>query len=79
MARGGLIDPRRTGRTCRLLLCSRAHADRRVPFVGKDDLATRLRTAIEETLQVDNVQIADLSGKVTTADFASAVIKRLAA
>ena len=47
--------------------------------VGKDDLAVRLRTAIEQTLQIDNVRTADLGGKVSTADFAAAVIKRLAA
>jgi isocitrate dehydrogenase (NAD+) len=47
--------------------------------VNKDDLATRLRTAIEQTLQVDNLRTADLGGKVTTADFAGAIIKRLAA
>jgi isocitrate dehydrogenase (NAD+) len=47
--------------------------------VNKDKLATRLRTAMERTLQVDNVRTADLGGKVSTADFADAVIKRLAA
>jgi len=47
--------------------------------VGKHDLAQGLRTAIEQTLQVDNVRTADLGGKVSTADFAGAVIKRLAA
>jgi isocitrate dehydrogenase (NAD+) len=45
--------------------------------VERDDLATKLRTAIEQTLQVDNVRTADLGGKVSTADFAGAVIKRL--
>src|SRR3954451_19380098 len=42
--------------------------------VNKDDLATRLRTAIEQTLQVDNVRTADLGGKVSTSDFADAII-----
>ena len=39
----------------------------------------RLRAAITQTLQVDNVRTVDLGGKVSTADFASAVIKRLTA
>jgi isocitrate/isopropylmalate dehydrogenase len=47
--------------------------------VDRNNLATRLRTAIEQTLQIDNLQTADLGGKVSTADFAGAVIKRLAA
>jgi isocitrate dehydrogenase (NAD+) len=47
--------------------------------VGKDDLAKRLRAAIEQVLQVDNLRTADLGGKVSTADFAGAVINRLAA
>jgi isocitrate dehydrogenase (NAD+) len=47
--------------------------------VNRDDLASRLQAAISQTLQVDNVRTADLGGKVSTADFASAVIKRLAA
>jgi isocitrate dehydrogenase (NAD+) len=46
--------------------------------VERDDLAAKLRTAIEQTLQVDNVRTTDLGGKVSTADFAGAVIKRLA-
>jgi isocitrate dehydrogenase (NAD+) len=47
--------------------------------VDRNDLANRLRTAIEQTLRVDNLRTADLGGKVSTADFAGAVIKRLAA
>jgi isocitrate dehydrogenase (NAD+) len=47
--------------------------------VNRDDLASRLRAAITQTLQVDNVRTVDLGGKVSTADFASAVIKRLTA
>ncbi|MGA7151406.1 MAG: isocitrate/isopropylmalate family dehydrogenase [Pseudolabrys sp.] len=45
--------------------------------VNRDDLASRLRAAITQTLQVDNVRTVDLGGKVSTAD--SAVIKRLTA
>jgi isocitrate dehydrogenase (NAD+) len=47
--------------------------------VERNDLATGLRAAIEQALQVDNLRTADLGGKVSTADFAGAVIKRLAA
>jgi isocitrate dehydrogenase (NAD+) len=47
--------------------------------VDRDDLAKRLRKAIEQVLQVDNLRTADLGGKVSTADFAGAVINRLAA
>ena len=37
--------------------------------VNRDDLASRLRAAITQTLQVDNVRTVDLGGKVSTADF----------
>ena len=47
--------------------------------VKKDELAIRMRAAIDKTLQVDGVRTADLGGKVSTADFATAVIKHLAA
>jgi isocitrate dehydrogenase (NAD+) len=47
--------------------------------VDKNDLGTRLRTAIDQTLQVDKVRTADLGGTVSTADFANAIINRLAA
>ena len=45
--------------------------------VGRTDLAERLQTAIEQTLQVDKVHTADLGGKATTRDFAAAIVKRL--
>jgi isocitrate dehydrogenase (NAD+) len=47
--------------------------------VDKPELAERLQDAIEKTLQVDKVRTGDLSGTASTADFAGAVIKRLAA
>jgi len=47
--------------------------------VDKPDLAARLQTAVEGTLQVDNVRTGDLGGKATTKEFAAAVVKRLAA
>jgi isocitrate dehydrogenase (NAD+) len=47
--------------------------------VDRDDLAARLRRAIEQTLLVDNLRTAGLGGKVSTADFAGAVVNRLAA
>jgi isocitrate dehydrogenase (NAD+) len=47
--------------------------------VNASELAGRLQRAIAQTLQVDGVRTADLGGKVSTSDFAGAVIKRLAA
>jgi isocitrate dehydrogenase (NAD+) len=44
--------------------------------VDRDDLAKRLRTAIEQPCRSINLRTADLGGKVSTADF---VINRLAA
>jgi isocitrate dehydrogenase (NAD+) len=46
--------------------------------VGKPDLAARLQTAVEQTLQVDNIRTGDLGGKASTRDFAAAIVKRLA-
>jgi isocitrate dehydrogenase (NAD+) len=45
--------------------------------VDKPELAERLRAAIEQTIQVDAVRTPDIGGKVSTSDFASAVIERL--
>ena len=45
--------------------------------VGKQDLATRLRTAIIDTLNVDQIRTGDLKGKATTKEFTDAVCKRL--
>ena len=46
--------------------------------VDRADLAGRLQTAVEKTLQDDNVRTGDLGGKASTRDFASAIVKRLA-
>jgi isocitrate dehydrogenase (NAD+) len=40
-------------------------------------MATRLRTAIEQTLNVDNVRTGDLGGKASTVEFTRALIARL--
>ena len=45
--------------------------------VNRGDLADKLRAAVTQTLQADNVRTVDLGGDVSTADFASAVVKRL--
>jgi isocitrate dehydrogenase (NAD+) len=46
--------------------------------VDKPELAVRLQTAVEQTLQADNVRTGDLGGKASTRDFAAAIVKRLA-
>jgi len=46
--------------------------------VSLGDLATRLRTAIYETLNEDNVRTGDLKGSATTQEFTDAIIRRLA-
>lgn len=46
--------------------------------VSLGDLATRLRTAIYETLNDDNVRTGDLKGSATTQEFTDAIIRRLA-
>ncbi|HYD62661.1 MAG TPA: isocitrate/isopropylmalate family dehydrogenase [Noviherbaspirillum sp.] len=45
--------------------------------VGRQDLAARLRSAIQTTLLEDNVRTRDLGGKASTAEFTAALIKRL--
>jgi isocitrate dehydrogenase (NAD+) len=45
--------------------------------VGRSDLGTRLRKAIDETLNTDLVRTGDLGGKAGTAEFASALVKRI--
>jgi isocitrate dehydrogenase (NAD+) len=47
--------------------------------VNEDALAERLRTALIATLREDNVRTADLGGRATTAEFAQAIVARLAA
>jgi isocitrate dehydrogenase (NAD+) len=46
--------------------------------VGMQDKATRMRTAIDKVLRVDNVRTGDLGGRATTKDFTAAIIRRLA-
>jgi isocitrate dehydrogenase (NAD+) len=45
--------------------------------VGRQDLAARLRAAIQATLLEDNVRTRDLGGKASTAEFTAALIKQL--
>jgi isocitrate dehydrogenase (NAD+) len=45
--------------------------------VGKPEMAQRLRTAIDQTLNIDNVKTGDLGGKASTRDFTRALITRL--
>jgi isocitrate dehydrogenase (NAD+) len=41
------------------------------------EMATRLRTAINQTLRVDGVRTGDLGGKATTRDLTQAIIRRI--
>lgn len=45
--------------------------------VGESRLATKLREAVDKTLNVDKVRTGDLGGKASTKQFAQAVVKRL--
>jgi isocitrate dehydrogenase (NAD+) len=45
--------------------------------VGKDDLAARIRTAIDKALREDNVRTGDLGGKATTKELTRAIVRRL--
>jgi isocitrate dehydrogenase (NAD+) len=47
--------------------------------VGKMDMATKLRAAIDKTLLVDKIRTGDLGGTATTTGFADGVIANLAA
>jgi len=47
--------------------------------VGRSDLGNRLRKAIDETLNVDQVRTGDLGGKASTGEFAAALVKRIQA
>jgi isocitrate dehydrogenase (NAD+) len=46
--------------------------------VGRDDTARRIRTAVDLTLHEDRIRTGDLGGKATTAQYAKAVVRRLA-
>jgi isocitrate dehydrogenase (NAD+) len=45
--------------------------------IGKDEMANRLRVAIDATLNQDNVKTADLGGSAKTRDFTKALIARI--
>ena len=45
--------------------------------VGRQDLARRMRNAIDRTLNEDKVRTRDLGGTASTGQFAQAVIRRL--
>jgi isocitrate dehydrogenase (NAD+) len=45
--------------------------------VGKDDLAVRIRTAVDKALRDDNVRTGDLGGKATTKELTRAIVRRL--
>jgi len=45
--------------------------------VGRTDAAQRLRTAIDQTLCVDNVRTGDLGGKASTRELTQAILRRL--
>jgi isocitrate dehydrogenase (NAD+) len=46
--------------------------------VALPQLATRMRTALHETLNVDKIRTGDLGGKATTAEFTKALVSRVA-
>src|SRR5207342_3301092 len=46
--------------------------------VGQPEKAQRVRTAIDRTLNEDNVRTGDLGGKATTKDLTRAIVRRLA-
>ncbi|MDB6086286.1 MAG: Isocitrate dehydrogenase, partial [Gammaproteobacteria bacterium] len=41
------------------------------------DLAARLRKAISDTLNIDNVRTGDLGGRASTAEYTAALVKRI--
>jgi isocitrate dehydrogenase (NAD+) len=45
--------------------------------VGRVDLGDRLRKAIDDTLNIDQVRTGDLGGKASTKEFANALVKRI--
>jgi isocitrate dehydrogenase (NAD+) len=47
--------------------------------LGRVDLGDRLRLAIDQTLNLDEVRTGDLGGKATTKEFTAALVKRIAA
>jgi isocitrate dehydrogenase (NAD+) len=47
--------------------------------IAQLDAAKRLRCAVEAAIVQDNVRTPDLGGRAATAEFASAVVKRVRA
>ena len=45
--------------------------------VGRQDLATRMRDAIDGTVHEDGVRTRDLGGQASTRDFADAIVSRV--
>jgi len=45
--------------------------------VGRGELARRLREAVNRALREDGVRTPDLGGKASTADFATAIARRV--
>jgi isocitrate dehydrogenase (NAD+) len=45
--------------------------------VGRNDLAQRMRTAIDQTLNEDKVRTGDLGGMASTKEFVQAIVRRL--
>lgn len=45
--------------------------------IGEREAASRIRTALEQTIRDDNIRTPDLEGSATTVEFTDAVIRRL--
>jgi isocitrate dehydrogenase (NAD+) len=45
--------------------------------VNRQDLATRLRKAIDQTLNADQIRTGDLGGKANTKEFIAGVVSRI--
>jgi isocitrate dehydrogenase (NAD+) len=48
-------------------------------YVNRQDLAVRLRSAIDSTLKEEGTRTSDLGGKASTGEFANAIIRRIQA
>ncbi|MEP6702933.1 MAG: isocitrate/isopropylmalate family dehydrogenase [Betaproteobacteria bacterium] len=45
--------------------------------VGKSELGNRIRTAIDQTINIDQIRTGDLKGKATTKEFTAALLRRI--
>jgi isocitrate dehydrogenase (NAD+) len=52
-------------------------AGQMLDHVGHDDLALRLRTVINDTINKDHIATGDLKGKASTQEFTDAIVRRL--